>query len=67
MPRAYPGYVYHPYPKMIKHPSLLPLGYKIVKDEKEHQDLMLSLDPPKDPVREPEVPKKKKKLQFDME
>lgn len=34
---AYPGYVYHPYPKYlaIKHP-LCPEGFVIVNDEKEH-------------------------------
>ena len=35
MPHAYPGYVYHPYPKMLYDKSFGPLGYKIVKSEEE--------------------------------
>ena len=55
----YPGYVYHPYPKMIYNKEW-PLGYKIVKSEAEEQALTKVPD---------QAPKKvqTKKLKLDME
>ena len=57
---AYPGYVYHPYPRMIYNKDWQPLGYKIVKSLEEEQAL----------TKVPEAPKKaqaKQKMKFDME
>jgi hypothetical protein len=36
---AYAGYVYKPYPKMIKSELFGPPGYKIVNSEEEHAQL----------------------------
>ena len=38
MARAYPGYVYQPYPKMVQG-NFPPLGYKIVNSEEELNEL----------------------------
>jgi hypothetical protein len=56
MARAYPGYVYRPYPRMISDLKLVPLGYKIVGSEEEEKALLLSLNP----IKEPEVVEEKK-------
>jgi hypothetical protein len=61
MARAYPGYVYQPYPKMIGDSSA-PLGYRIVKTEEEHQAFLKSLEP----VKEVSAPKSKK-LKYSIE
>lgn len=60
MARAYPGYVYQPYPKMISDITQ-PTGYRIVKTEEEHQEYLKSVTP----LSAPE--KKTKKLKFDLE
>lgn len=55
---AYPGYVFHQYPKMIYDKKFIPLGYVIVASEEEE----LKLFP-----KEVKEPKTKSKLKFDME
>lgn len=65
------GYVYQPYPKMIYNDAWKPLGYKIVKSEQEHQDVLKTLVPIDEvkSVDSTTVEKKssRKKLKFDME
>lgn len=46
MARAYPGYVYQPFPKMVGD-SKSPLGYKIVNSQEELDELN------KEEVKEP--------------
>ena len=58
---AYPGYVYHPYPRMISNKEWQPLGYKIVKSEEEEQALTNV------PDQEPKKAPAKTKMKFDME
>lgn len=58
-----PGYVYHPYPKMVGD-SKAPKGYRIVQNEEEHMAFIKSL--------EPEIPivttqKIKKPLKYNIE
>jgi hypothetical protein len=54
MARAYPGYEYQPYPKMVHDDN--PLGYRIVKSKEEHDAYLKS----KEPVKKKQGPAKSK-------
>jgi len=57
MARAYPGYVYHPFPKMVHDNS--PLGYKIVNSQEELDQLNKELEVPEEKVQVPVATRKK--------
>jgi len=59
---AYPGYVYHAYPKMIYNKDWQPLGYKIVKSLEEEQALTKVAVPDPKKVSMPA----KSKMKFEM-
>jgi hypothetical protein len=66
MARAYPGYVYQPYPRMIYSKDYGVLGYKIVNSEEEEKALLNKPEPVKkvEPVAHSTV---KSKLKYTIE